>query len=207
MGKQHSKKNPHLFFGVFFGILCLIVGHAAVSRAQGKSPINLKQNEKIKITADNLTVDNQAKFAEFSGSVKAQQGANNIRSDRLRVYYKGDLGEKKKPGDLGEKKKPGDLGEKKKPASSQDAIEKAVASGNVKITFDDKVVISDEAVYLTGKQMIILSGPNTKFISGNNSIAGEKITILIETGQVHIEGTKKNRVEAVIYPGDTGGIQ
>ena len=189
MGKQHSKKNPRLFFGVIFGILCLIVGHAAVSRAQGKSPIKLKQNEKIKISADNLTVDNQAKFAEFSGNVKALQGANNIRSDTLRVYYKGDLEDKKKQ------------------ASGQDVIEKAVASGNVKITFDDKVVISDEAVYIHGKQMIILSGPNTKFISGNNSISGEKITIHIETGQVSIKGTKKNRVEAVIYPGDKGGIQ
>ena len=189
MEKQNSKKRPRLFFGVFFGILCMIVGHAAVSRAQNKSPINLKQGEKIKISSDNLTVDNQAKFAEFSGSVKAQQGANNIRSDTLRVYYKGDLGEKKEK------------------AAGQDAIEKAVASGNVKITFDDKVVVSDEAVFINEKQMLILSGPNTKFISGNNSIAGEKITIHIETGQISIEGTKKNRVEAVFYPGDKGGIQ
>lgn len=193
MGKQHSKKSPRLFFGVFLGILCLVVGHGAVSRAQGKSPINLKQNEKIKITADSLTVDNQAKFAEFSGSVKAQQGANNIRSDTLRVYYKGDLGEKKKKA----------TGQ----ATGQDVIEKAVASGNVKITFDDTVVIADEAVYINEKQIIILSGPNTKFISGNNSISGEKITIHIETGQIRIEGTKKNRVEAIIYPGDKGGIQ
>ena len=189
MEKQHSRKSPRLFLGVFFGILCLIVGHAVVSRAQNKSPINLKQNEKIKISADNLFVDNEAKFAEFSGNVKAQQGTNNIRSDKLRVYYKGDLGEKKKE------------------ASGQDAIEKAVASGNVKITFDDKVVVSDEAVFINEKQMLILSGPNTKFISGNNSIAGEKITIHMESGQVTIEGTQKNRVEAVFYPGDKGGIQ
>jgi lipopolysaccharide export system protein LptA len=189
MEKQHSKKNLHLFFGVFFGVLCLIIGHAAISLAQNKSPLNLKQNEKVKVTADNLTVDNQAKFAEFSGNVKAQQGANNIRSDTLRIYYKGDMGEDKKTG------------------SGQDAIDRAVASGNVKITFDDKVVVSDEAEFINGKQMIILSGPNTKFITGNNSIAGEKITIHIETGQVNIEGTKKNRVEAIFYPGDTKGIQ
>jgi lipopolysaccharide export system protein LptA len=189
MEKQHSKKILHLFFGVFFGVLCLIIGHAAISLAQNKLPLNLKQNEKIKITADNLSVDNQAKFAEFSGNVKAQQGANNIRSDTLRVYYKGDLGEDEKS------------------ASGQDAIEKAIASGNVKITFDDKVVVSDEAEFINEKQMIILSGPNTKFITGNSSIAGEKITIHIETGQVSVAGTKKNRVEAVFYPGDTGGIQ
>ena len=62
-------------------------------------------------------------------------------------------------------------------------------------------------MFINEKQMLILSGPNTKFISGNNSIAGEKITIHIETGQISIEGTKKNRVEAVFYPGDKGGIQ
>jgi len=198
MRKQHSKKNYRLFFAIFFGILCLIIGHGAVSRAQNKSPINLTGNEKIKISADNLTVDNEAKFAEFSGNVKAQQGTNNIRSDKLRIYYKGDLGEKNK------KEAPG---EEKKEATGQDVVEKAVASGNVKISFDDKVAVSDEAVYINGKQMLILSGPNTKFISGNNSIAGERITIHIETGQVNIEGTKKNRVEAVFYPGDKGGIQ
>ena len=30
---------------------------------------------------------------------------------------------------------------------------------------------------------------------------------LIRTGQISIKGTKKNRVEAVFYPGDKGGIQ
>jgi lipopolysaccharide export system protein LptA len=199
MRKQHSKKSLRLFLGAFLGILYLTVCHVSVSGAQNKSPLNLTNNEKIKITADNLSVDNKEKYAEFSGNVKAQQGKNKIRSDSLRIYYKGDLDGKNK------KEAPGD--KKKESATGQDVIEKAVASGNVKISFDDKVAVSDVAEFINGKQMLILSGPNTKFISGNNSIAGERITIHIETGKVNIEGTKKNRVEAVFYPGDKGGIQ
>jgi len=159
------------------------------AQANDKPPVKLPQNERIKISADNLAVDNEAKFAEFKGNVKAQQGTNNIRSDSLRIYYKGGLG-----------------GNDKK-VSGEDVIEKIVATGNVKIRFDDNIAVSDEAVYISAQQVLILSGPNTKVVSGNDSIAGEKITLYRQSGKIHIEGSPNTRVEAIFYPGEKGGIQ
>lgn len=190
MKKQRSKWIHRCFFALLVGVLCTIVSNrTAFSQAQDRSPVKIPQNERIQISADNLTVDNEAKFAEFTGNVKAQQGTNAIRSDSLRIYYKGGIGEKDKK------------------VSGEDVIERIVATGNVKISFDDKVAVSDEAVYISEKQMLVLSGPSTKVVSGNDSIAGEKITLYRQSGKIDIEGSQKTRVEAVFYPGAKGGVQ
>jgi len=101
----------------------------------------------------------------------------------------------------------GGVGEKDKPAAGQDAIEKIIASGNVKITFDDKVAVADEAVYVPKSQTLTLSGPTTRVSSGNDSIAGARIVLERESGQIRIEGTQESRVEAIFYPGEKGGIR
>lgn len=190
MKKQDSNWALRCCVGLLIGaVFAIVSGRPAFAQADDKSPVKLQQNERIKIAADNLSVDNEAKYAEFKGNVKAQQGTNNIRSDSLRIYYKGGLG-----------------GNDKK-VSGEEVIDRIVASGNVKITFDDKVAVSDEAVYIAAKQVLILSGPNTKVVSGNDSISGEKITLYRDTGKINIEGSQKTRVEAVFYPGEKGGIQ
>ena len=190
MKAQNSRWIYRCFFNLLLGVLFVIVlSRPAFAQAEDKSPVKISQNERIKITADNLTVDNEAKYAEFSGNVKAQQGTNSIRSDTLRIYYKGGLGDKDQQ------------------VAGEDVIERIVATGNVKIRFDDKVAVTDEAVYISGEQMLVLSGPNTRVLSGNDSIAGEKITLYRESGKIQIAGSKKTRVEAVFYPGEKGGIQ
>ena len=133
MKKQDSKWVRRCLFSLWIGVLVTFVSSRPVfAQANDKSPVKLPQNERIKISADNLSVDNEAKFAEFKGNVKAQQGTNNIRSDSLRIYYKGGLGGN----------------DKDKKVSGEEVIEKIVATGNVKISFDDKVAVSDEAVYI-----------------------------------------------------------
>lgn len=187
---QHSEWIRRCFIGLLIaGLFPMLYSRPASSQAEDKSPVNLQQNERIKISADNLTVDNEAKVAEFTGNVKAQQGTNNLRSDVLRIYYKGGIGEQEKN------------------VSGQDAIDRIIATGNVKIQFDDKVAVSDEAVYISAEQVLILSGPNTRVVSGNDSIAGEKITLYRESGKINIEGSTKTRVEAVFYPGEKGGVR
>ena len=41
---------------------------------------------KIHITADSLTADNNARFAEFTGNVHATQGTSVIQADRLKIH-------------------------------------------------------------------------------------------------------------------------
>jgi len=144
------------------------------------------EKDKIRITADTLTTDSKTQFAEFSGSVKAVQGATIIIADRLRIYYKQNAKNKSAPRTEGA------------------AIEKLVASGNVKITFDDKVAVAQQAVYMTEKRVLVLSGPNAKVTSGKDSIAGEIITYYRADERIKVEGGPNKRVEAVFSSGGVG---
>ena len=190
MKKRNFKQGIHHFLFVFTGVGVLTVsGLISTAQSQQELPAGLSQTEKIKISADRLTVNNESRFAEFSGSVKAEQGDTVIRSDTLRIFYKQGLNDEGKQ------------------VSGEDSIEKIVAKGNVKIRFENKVAVSDEAVYITKTRVLILSGPNTKITSGNDSISGSKITLYRDGGRINIESNKKNRVEAVFYPGEKGGLR
>jgi lipopolysaccharide export system protein LptA len=142
---------------------------------------------KIRIESDMLTTDDEEGFAEFSGNVRAAQGDTTILSDTLRVYYKQGQG--------------GD----RNPAGSPGAVEKIVASGNVKINFDDKEAVSDRAEYTTDTQVLILSGENAKVTAPEESVSGAKITLYRADGRVKVESGGGRRVEAIFY--DTGQLE
>ena len=150
------------------------------------APAAESEKEKIRITADTLTTESETKFAEFSGNVKAVQGETVIIADRLRIYYK--QGAKNKS----------------TPRAEGASIEKLVATGNVKITFDNKVAVTREAVYLTEKRVLILSGANSKVTNGKDSISGEKITYYRADERIKVESGPKQRVEAVFSSGGVG---
>ena len=57
------------------------------------------------------------------------------------------------------------MGGEIKPAQGEDAIEKIVAKGNVKIRYENKVAVTEEAVYITKTKVLMLSGDNSKFTS------------------------------------------
>ena len=157
----------------------------------GNKPIQtdksyLDKNEKIHITANTLILDSKAKYAEFIGSVKADQGSTIITSDRLKVFYN------KEAYNSGSA------------YASSETIKKIIASGNVKIKFDDKTATSQQAVYTTENRVLILSGKESKIVQDDNSITGEKIIFNRETGQINVESGNEKRVEAFFYSKDKG---
>lgn len=137
--------------------------------------------EKIHITADRLEVDNEARHAEFIGRVVAIQGNTKIESDRLKIYYKQNVKKDKEA------------------QTTQDQIEKIVARGNVKIVLDDRVAYTDQAVYMAATGVFVLTGPQTKVVSGKNYISGEKITVYRNDNRMSVVGNPNQRVEAVFY--------
>lgn len=145
-----------------------------------------KNNEKIHITADKLISDHEAKYAEFIGNVVATQRDTVITADKLKIFLKRDMDNKKNP------------------LASDESIKKIVANGNVQIKFDNRVAVTQQAVYITETRVLVLSGADSKVISGNNSISGEKITIYRTDGRIQVEGDEVERVEAVFYPGEKG---
>lgn len=185
------KHNYRRTLGVWTVIFLLAAGmtlpsaHAddISSNPDTKSP---KNNEKIYITADKLISDNKAGYAEFIGNVRANQDETVITADRLKIFYKKHLADKNKP------------------VIGQESIHQIVANGNVKIKFDNRVAESPQAVYNTETSVLVLSGADSKIISGNDTISGEKITFYRTDGRIAVESGGQERVEAVFYAGEKG---
>jgi len=176
-----------LFFAAAFmlvaGLVATPSGYAD-EKPRDTDTRNIAKEQKIHITADKLISDSNADYAEFIGNVRATQEDTVITADKLKIFFK------KIPHD------------KKKPAVGEEAINKIVASGNVKIKFDNRVAVTRQAVYNTETGVLVLSGNNSRIVSGNNSISGEKITIYRTTGHINVESSDEKRVEAVFYSGE-----
>ena len=169
---------------VLTATLIIITGFMASSAfAEGE---NLKKNKKVYITSDNMIAESEAKYAEFTGNVRAVQEDTVITADRLKIFYK-------KVEDNNENL-----------TSDEGSIEKIVSSGNVKINFDDKVAVAQHAVYTSETGVLVLTGPNSKVTSGTNFVSGEKITIYRTEDRMTVESGNKKRVEAVFYSKEKG---
>jgi lipopolysaccharide export system protein LptA len=152
----------------------------AIGIAQ-ESPEKNTNSKAIHIISDLLTTDNETGFVEFSGNVQATQGTTVIVSDRLKVFYKEGTDSAQRI------------------SGGEGAVEKIVATGNVKINFDDKQAVSNEAEYTTDTQILVLSGPDSRVTTANESISGATITLFRSDGRIKVEGGRGKRVEAVFY--------
>ena len=188
MTTSHYKKRYyiHLLF-VTFLLFFLFLSDSLF--AVDKTPKPQKEGgvEKTHITADMLLVDINSDKAEFIGNVKVVQGTTVITSDRLNIFYQKDIGDTKEN------------------VKGKESIKEIIATGNVKIWFDDKIAQTQHAVYNANTRIFTLSGPGSKIKSGNNSISGSKITFFRADGHVKIESNRSNRVEA-IFESDGKGI-
>ena len=139
------------------------------------------ENTPIVITAEQLDSDNKAKFAEFIGNVKATQADFVITSDKLRIYYKGEL--------LNSEKEPND----------QEMLKKIVATGNVNVTSDQFIAKTEKLEYDTASMTIVLIGENSTVINGKNSITGSKIILYQKDGRIKVLGGKNKRIKAEFF--------
>jgi lipopolysaccharide export system protein LptA len=151
---------------------------ANATRAADEPETGQPDNEPIQIVADKLISYNDDKYAEFIGNVKVTQADFTITSDKLRIYYQGEL--------LQNEKKDSD----------EDLLKKIIATGNVKINSEQYQAEADKAEYDTTAKTVVLSGENAKVISGKNSITGAIITLNQESGQVKVESSGTKRIKA-----------
>lgn len=137
----------------------------AAQADRSKLPITVKSNE--------MTADNKAKTATFSGKVVARQGDIAIFSDKLVVSYA------EKDGD----------------------VEKVEAIGNVRIVQSNRTGFSGQALYDSRTGKIVLTD-SPRVVQGGDSISGKVITYHVddEKSDVSSGGDPKARVEAVINP-------
>ena len=164
-------------------ILIADVATSADESPAGKADTNA-QNEPIQITADQLISNNEEKYAEFIENVKAIQGDFVITSNKLRIYYQGDPFNNDAKG------------------NDEEMIKKIVATGQVKITTQQYYAESDRVEYDTASMTIVLTGEDSKVVSGKNSITGSIITLFRKDGRFKVEGSEKKRIKAVFYSKD-----
>ncbi|MEE4356975.1 MAG: LptA/OstA family protein [Desulfococcaceae bacterium] len=171
--------------GGFFLLISLILFSGIQGRAEEKKAAS--GNEKIRISAQSLEADDAEKYAEFSGNVRVVQGETLINSDRLKIFYAGNpiRGENAE----------------KNAGKSGDSIEKIVASGNVRIRFDNMDALASEAVYTTADRVMVLHGPGAQIRKADSGeIKGDKIIIRRDDGNIRFEGA----VEGFLLPGEKG---
>ena len=165
-----------------FATATLITGAASAADNSKAETSPKPENTPIIITAEQLDSDNNAKFAEFIGNVKAIQADFVITSDKLRIYYKGELLNAEKKG------------------NDEEVLKKIVATGNVKITSDQYIAKTEKLEYDTASMTIILTGEDSTVVDGNkNSIIGSKIILYQKDGRVQVLGSKKKRIKAEFF--------
>ena len=182
------KSRIRSLFLVALSAVAILAG-ATVAAAETKTAKSdeTAEDQPILITADQLISDNEEKFAEFIGNVKATQADFVITSDKLRIYYRGELLDT----------------EEKENANkdNEEMLRKIIATGNVKINSTQYIAESDLVEYDTDAMTITLTGENSKVISGKNSLTGSKIILYRKDGRVKVFGSQKKRVEATFYSG------
>ena len=178
--------RPLWAIALIAGIVVISGAASAANKPKAATTDPASENIPIQITAEELVAYNEEKFAEFSGNVKAVQEDFVITSDKLRIYYRGEL--------MNAEEKTGE----------GEMLKKIIATGNVKVKSDQYDAETEKLEYDTAAMTIVLTGENSKVINGKNSITGSKIIIYQKDNRVKVLGSKSKRIKAEFYSKDKG---
>jgi lipopolysaccharide export system protein LptA len=181
--KIYRYNRPGFFSIILIAVTALLLTGPYFS-AQAAESGSQARGEPIRITADKLVIDNKGNSAVFTGHVQAVQGSTEMTADQLTLYYRNS----KQP----------------KAENRANNIEKIHAQGHVRIVFDNRVAVSDQAVYTTDNRKIVLTGPGSQIVDDKNVITGDEIIFLRDQGQVEVNKKGNDQVKAVIQSGEKG---
>lgn len=126
--------------------------------------------EPIEVVSDQLDVDQEAGTAIFTGDVTATQGELSLTGERVEVFYT--------------------TGENRQ-------IERLHVTGGVTLVTSEEAAEAEEATYEVIEGTILMVG-DVLVTQGNNAIAGERMTIDMDTGTGRVEG----RVRTIFQTAD-----
>lgn len=155
-------------------LLLALIFVAGAATAQD-STINFggfQQNsgEPIEVVSDQLDVDQQSGTAVFSGDVTATQGELVLTGERVEVLYT--------------------TGEDRR-------IRTLNVTGGVTLVTSEEAAEAEEATYEVIDGTILMVG-DVLVTQGDSAIAGERLTIDLDTGTGRVEG----RVRTIFQTGD-----
>ena len=125
----------------------------------------------IDISADRLSADSTKGTVAFEGNVVVTQEDVTLHADRVLAEYSRDA----------------------------KAVEKITAEGNVRVIQGGREARSARAVFYNLEQRIVLSG-GADLAYGENTLAGDTMTIYIRENRSVVTGGQGGRVRAVIHP-------
>ena len=123
----------------------------------------------VEVTSEQLSVDQKTGVATFTGKVVIVQGQMRLAADRVTVTYA--------------------QGDKRR-------ISAMHAEGNVTMVSGEDAAEARAADYDVESGNVILTG-DVLLTQGGNVLAGEKVTVDLETGTANASG----RVRSVLQPG------
>lgn len=130
----------------------------------------------VEITSDALALDQTARTAIFTGTVKVGQGELRLAADRLEVFYA-------EAADGG-----------------QGGIERMVANGHVTLSNGVEAAEAENASYVVATGIVEMDG-DVLLTQGRNALAGEKLRLDLNAGA----GTLEGRVKTIIVPNEVQG--
>jgi lipopolysaccharide export system protein LptA len=163
-----------------WGLTSCLVSMMAVSGAQAQ--IAASSDAPVDVTADRLEAMNQNCSAVWSGSAEAVQDQSRLRANTITLYNQIIGG---KAGNCG-------------------VLERMEAVGEVFYVTPQQTVRGDSAVYTSSNDILVMSG-QVIVAQGDNVLRGDRLSIVVKTGQATMETGAKGRgkpgrVRGVFYP-------
>jgi lipopolysaccharide export system protein LptA len=118
-----------------------------------------KAQEPIVITSNRMEAEKLGDKVTFIGKVILKKEGMTLSSDRMIVFYQ---------------------------ASSKD-VREVEAHGNVQVSKEGRVALSNDASYYTREEKVVLTG-DARIIENDNQLNGEKIVLFMRDGRSVIEG-------------------
>jgi lipopolysaccharide export system protein LptA len=168
----------------------LVVAAQGVAQSERAAPGLFKsppqaRDEPVRISSASLEVRDKSKMATFSGNVHIIQGALDLRSQTLLVFYEDASGGVRKVSDNDR---------------TQQQIRRIEARGSVVITQKDQRATADHADFDVRGNSLALRG-NVVVVSCGNVMRGERLVVDMTTGISRMEG----RVDGVLDPKSRDG--
>jgi lipopolysaccharide transport protein LptA len=175
---HRCRLNCSLKAMVIVAVVGLIFQIAAASEPSDHR-IHISNTKTIRITADKLIAEIDAAEIEFFGNVKAQKSGAVITANRLKIVYD--------PSAVSQKGN----------SPKTEAIRKIIATGRVKIVYDNIVAEGDSAEYTIKSDVFILTGNPSRVSRDSQLITGSRFTLKRSDGTLTVEGSGQDRVKAI----------
>ena len=160
---------------VWVGIAAPSAAQAPGTSGSSAAPAAAGEKKPVTISADRLEVDRKKFLAKYTGNVVAVDRGRcmTIISDEMEFNFD----------------------------EKMEEIQKAVALGQVRITYRDKKSVSDRAEYYPKEERAILTG-NPKVWQQDDVLVGSKITLLFKEDRSIVESDGKRRVQSLFTQRD-----